>query len=234
MKTLEPKYVTSYGNADWYGQPEFFEESYAITTATVSQLRKLNIPTIKALTGYDNSYKKYYTPILCNMISKEDEAIVNSYLEETKEKAAKKLDRKLEIINSFKIVEYKKDNKNDLKLFPDEYSFYCPFCEAEHIKSDYLSKAFADDTKVQWLANMVTHYRHDHTDWDNIWPNTEKWQYEIRKEAINNKIKIEILKYAKDFLIERGITAQHFTRLAGHLNYDTQLKLIKQLPMQSV
>ena len=43
----------------------------------------------------------------------------------------------------------------------------CPICHSRVNKSDYLNEIFGDEPQVEWLANLITHYRHDHiTSWD--------------------------------------------------------------------
>lgn len=43
---------------------------------------------------------------------------------------------------------------------------YCPVCDGRFHGSAHLSKAFADDERTCWLANMVMHYRHHHRKWE--------------------------------------------------------------------
>lgn len=67
-------------------------------------------------------------------------------------------------------------------LITDGYC-YCPICYNEFSESSYLKKVFSDE-KEKWLANMITHYSHDHIRWWNragaeVDPTTEMAGLEI-------------------------------------------------------
>lgn len=85
MKTLKkhilkinPKYM-AYGTANWYKQSDYLSKYYCFTEATVTQLRKLNIPTIKATYGLNNAYGSHYFPMTGNLIRKKDTEKVQEY-----------------------------------------------------------------------------------------------------------------------------------------------------------
>lgn len=95
---------------------------------------------------------------------------------------------------------------------------YCPICESHFATSDYLSTVFTDD-KTLWLANMVTHYRHEHRAWDRTHPYISKRYgqetYEHQKSIINEQAKRQIIRKSRDFLLEHGIGIEQFVALKG-------------------
>ncbi|MEX2640901.1 MAG: hypothetical protein WD266_09440 [Balneolales bacterium] len=112
------------------------------------------------------------------------------------------------------------------QIFKDVIStqieFYCPLCKSYNAESEYLATVFTS-TKTKWLANMITHYRHSHTDsWDRIWGaggygyhNLSQITYSIEKERINNISKRQIIKKASDYLVHHNINENHFKALHG-------------------
>lgn len=107
-------------------------------------------------------------------------------------------------------------------LFDHSY-FYCPICNKKFLRSEYLQKQFGD-TKAGWLANMVTHYRHDHLkSWDRCWGRygshyRSGWfgDYEEEKEKVNERAKRQIIRKALAFLKHHQITADTFEQLRNN------------------
>lgn len=99
--------------------------------------------------------------------------------------------------------------------------FYCPLCNRWHIASDYLRTVFKDNREL-WLANMVTHYRHEHiTSWNKMWGRYGHYyqeaahfhDYDEEKHIVNERAKRQIIRKATDFLRENGITPATFRAL---------------------
>jgi hypothetical protein len=95
------------------------------------------------------------------------------------------------------------------------YYVYCPICERYREGSSYLYAIFPEE-KTLWIANMITHYRHNHTNWD-------KSNYRLHSKSKNgyNKDKAAVNEYIKQLLIrkysvllkENKITSEHFGKL---------------------
>ncbi len=101
--------------------------------------------------------------------------------------------------------------------------FLCPICKKFNRTSNYLSNVF-EDKKTEWLANMVTHYRHEHiTSWNKMWGNYGRsyqkaahfGNYEEEKSLVNERAKRQIIRKATDFLMTNNITVEHFKALQG-------------------
>jgi hypothetical protein len=113
----------------------------------------------------------------------------------------------------------------------------CPLCNRSINRSDYLREIFADEPEVEWLANLVTHYRHDHiTSWNNCWGRHGSryrghWfgDYESEKSIVNERAKRQLIRKGHEILRLNGITPEHFDRLQ-HTSIETQAiaqKLLK-------
>ena len=102
--------------------------------------------------------------------------------------------------------------------------FFCPKCDAMIPASYYLGKAISSK-KACWIANMVTHWRHQHTDWDanKFRLNGRKGIYENDKKKVNEYIKQLLIKKFTTFLIEHNITAEHFKQLQNSDKVTVQL-----------
>jgi hypothetical protein len=84
-KTVKDLLLNRYGNVQ--GIPSGF----ITTSLTKTQLKKLEVPTVKCCTGFVNSYGRHYAPVLENLVSKKDYRKIKKYLEtETLEWAAKR------------------------------------------------------------------------------------------------------------------------------------------------
>lgn len=98
-------------------------------------------------------------------------------------------------------------------------NFYCPLCDKYHEINPHLKKVISDE-KVLWIANMTTHYRWRHTDWNNRWKDkaaeypyiyaTKIYKKYKNKEAELNKRKI--VRKCFEFLRHHAIDASHFQR----------------------
>jgi hypothetical protein len=97
----------------------------------------------------------------------------------------------------------------------------CPICHSRVTKSDYLNEIFGEEPQVEWIANLITHYRHDHiTSWDKCWGRNGSayrgyWfkDYEEEKSKVNERAKRQIIRKGHKILIQNGITTEHFKRL---------------------
>ena len=73
----------------------------------------------------------------------------------------------------------------------------CPICGDKFDCSEYLNTVFKDE-RILWLANMVTHYRHDHRVWDRshgyISRRYGQETYEQQKQVINEQAKRQIIR----------------------------------------
>lgn len=99
---------------------------------------------------------------------------------------------------------------------------YCPICTQYFETSEYLNQ-HVDDEHTRWLANMVTHYRHNHIiSWDKSWGYNghyyrKNWQgnrdYDELKAAVNERAKRQILRKCKDYMITHGFEVNHVINL---------------------
>lgn len=97
---------------------------------------------------------------------------------------------------------------------------HCPICCEKFETSDYLNNVFKDE-HVRWLANMVTHYRHEHLkSWDKTWSRgnygwnqLSECTYDQEKQKVNERAKRQILRKCKDFMIQNGFTVEHVIQL---------------------
>lgn len=106
------------------------------------------------------------------------------------------------------------------KLFTTQNKFYCPLCNRSIVRSEYLTVTFGD-TKEGWLANMVTHYRHDHiASWDRCWGYEGRryragWfgNYDEEKQKVNERAKRQLIRKAKTYLLHHQIQPEDFLKL---------------------
>lgn len=83
--------------------------------------------------------------------------------------------------------------------------------------SEYLAEIFWQDPPVFYLASLIMHYRHTHTKWDKVWPQTKSNnQYKKRKISANDEVKAILLINHGPLLKEIGITEDNFKRLQFH------------------
>ena len=106
----------------------------------------------------------------------------------------------------------------------DEYIVYCPICGYFFEGSPYLYSIFKDDKKVLWLANMVTHYRHEHiTSWNKYWGWGGRYyrkaahfgDYDTEKSIYNERAKRQIARKATSYMLENGVSIDSYARLQG-------------------
>lgn len=113
-------------------------------------------------------------------------------------------------------------------LTEDEHIMYfehkflkCPNCGYRFECSPFLAKIFKTQPKVEFLANLVTHFRHNHlTSWNKCWGRyggayRRGWfgNYDEEKTLVNERQKRQILRKCKQFLIEHEFTSEDFTKL---------------------
>jgi len=93
--------------------------------------------------------------------------------------------------------------------------FYCPLCDDYYPHSEYLHGVFEDEPKVEFIANLVTHYRHEHTKYyDNGVGYVSRFHdYDSFKETVNNRAKRQIIRKAKNYLRAVGVTPEDFCTL---------------------
>lgn len=97
----------------------------------------------------------------------------------------------------------------------------CPICERKAEQSDYLNQIFNDEPEVNYLAHLVTHYRHNHIEsWNKCWGRhggryRSNWfgDYDDEKKKVNERAKRQIIRKGKNVLNQLGITPEHFERL---------------------
>lgn len=115
-------------------------------------------------------------------------------------------------------------------------TFYCPICNERFSSSDYLAQAFKDDEKTMWLANMVTHYRHNHiTSWNKYWGyfgwayrNAAHFgDYDEEKTKVNERAKRQIARKCKEYIIDKGINKDIFAKLQG--TTEETLKVVEKI-----
>jgi len=93
--TLNPKYyIKMYDGATlhWFDFEDELKEDFTITTATVAQLKKLNVATSKAVVDWHLG-NQGYVAVYKNFIRKCDECVVLSYLKELEHKKMLKSQR---------------------------------------------------------------------------------------------------------------------------------------------
>lgn len=99
----------------------------------------------------------------------------------------------------------------------------CPICNCKVSKSEYLSDVFRDKPKINYLAHLVTHYRHHHiTSWNRCWGYSGNryrgdWfgDYDEEKQIVNERAKRQIIRKGKEVLLQLGITPTDFSELQG-------------------
>ncbi|WP_421944351.1 hypothetical protein [Pedobacter sp.] len=124
-----------------------------------------------------------------------------------------------------------------LKLFPSHSTCYCPICNKKFPRSEYL-KENIEDKKTEWIANIITHHRHEHiTSWNKCWDyggNSYRanWfsDYDTEKRKINERAKRQLIRKATHFLIDNEIEFEHFKKLQFN-SIETLHLLRKQLPV---
>ena len=99
----------------------------------------------------------------------------------------------------------------------------CPICGEMVNESKYLEERFKNTPEVNYLAHMITHYRHNHiTSWNKCWGRNGGYyrghwfgDYEEEKKKVNERAKRQIIRKGKKVLQEIGIKPFHFLELAN-------------------
>ena len=97
----------------------------------------------------------------------------------------------------------------------------CPLCSRKVEQSDYLNELFSEEPEVNYLAHLVTHYRHNHiASWNRCWGRhgsryRRNWfgDYDEEKAKVNERAKRQIIRKGKVILNQVGILPEHFARL---------------------
>lgn len=150
-----------------------------------------------------------------------------------KEEKEKALEHERKYVESLheKIIKHQKELESHKQLqsllmsHEAGYSVYCPLCDSCFDGSTYLKDVF-DDIPTLWLANMVTHYRHNHiTSWNKMWgdhgfyyrqaAHYDDMNYEDRKSEINERAKRQIVRKAAPYLRKNNVTIKAFENLQG-------------------
>lgn len=104
---------------------------------------------------------------------------------------------------------------------------HCPICGKDFKSSEYLNEVFMNNDRARWLANMIMHYRHDHLkSWDKTWSrgyyyrgnsfgNHKGYDYDKAKKEVNERAKRQILRKAKDFMVNNNFTVGDVKALNG-------------------
>jgi hypothetical protein len=116
------------------------------------------------------------------------------------------------------------DSFSEEEINTDYVEQYCPICNRYFETSDYLSQIFEED-RTKWLANMITHYRHNHiSSWNKAWGKNgssyrENWEgskeYDELKIEVNERAKRQILRKCKAFMIQNGFNISHVKSLSN-------------------
>lgn len=109
----------------------------------------------------------------------------------------------------------------------------CPICSEVVNESNYLKNRFKSHPEVNYIAHMVTHYRHHHiTSWNKCWGENgsnyrRNWfgDYDEEKKKVNERAKRQILRKGKRVLKEIGIKPDHFSKLANTEDKTMELAL---------
>jgi hypothetical protein len=99
--------------------------------------------------------------------------------------------------------------------------FYDPIDKKYYCGSSYLYNVFKEAPDSLWIANMITHYRHNHISyWNKCWGNNGKryrkeWfvSYEIEKKKVNERAKRQIIRKCWPYMKWHGITKESFHQL---------------------
>lgn len=124
---------------------------------------------------------------------------------------------------------------------------FCPICNSYFETSDFLNQEIKDE-HVRWLANMVTHYRHNHiSSWNHMWGNNgqnyrngwfDHYNYDKLKIDYNERAKRQILRKCKKYMIDSGFTVEHVIQLSHTDNktielYEKLLGTVQRLKLAS-
>lgn len=109
-----------------------------------------------------------------------------------------------------------------IKIFNDDGSFLFPIDGKYYRESDYLRTAIKDE-KVRWLANLVTHYRHNCiASWNRCWGRrggaayraaANFGDYDEEKAKVNERAKRQLIRKCYPIFLQVGIEVNHFAEL---------------------
>ena len=93
---------------------------------------------------------------------------------------------------------------------------YCPLCDDRFAPSEYLTTVFTD-LKINWLAQLVTHYRHNHIEYydHSVGFHSMRGTYEPFKHVVNERIKRQILRKCQGYMRFLGLGARDLKELQG-------------------
>jgi len=102
----------------------------------------------------------------------------------------------------------------------------CLLCH-EELCSPRLAEVFGDCRKAYLLACMVSHYRHRHVRYydKRVGSGGKCRDYECFKALVNERAKRQIIRKAKDKLLELGVTPHHFGLLQGTTSQTMELAI---------
>lgn len=111
---------------------------------------------------------------------------------------------------------------DNIQIFK-EGNFLFPIDGKYYSESEYLRSAIQDE-KVRWLANLITHYRHNCIkSWNRMWSNGRRGaayrsaanfgDYDEEKVKINERAKRQLIRKCYPFFLQAGIEVTHFTEL---------------------
>jgi len=141
--------VNTYGNVDCV---KFIPDGFVTTMLSVSQLKKINVDSVKCCIGFDGM-PGYRKPILRNLISKADEEKVLGYKQQTEKPIKKNLMQK----KVFEIEAYILQNRSALQ----QIKYYEDL--TDYFRSNILKNDLPENK--QWLCfskllkkNINVHY----------------------------------------------------------------------------
>ena len=117
---------------------------------------------------------------------------------------------------------------NDINIVTDEKNLSdylknqkCPICQNRVEQSPYLESIFSDDLQTLWVANLITHYRHNHiTSWNKCWGYKgsyyrQNWfgDYEDEKIKVNERAKRQLIRKGHKIFLYNGVTVETFKKL---------------------
>ena len=104
------------------------------------------------------------------------------------------------------------------KIKREKFGFsVCPICGEEFLFSEFLNDAI-QDTKTRLVANLITHYRHNHQkSWNyNSQYISSTWgeeAYQRAKIKMNNCAKRQILRKCQKWIVENRLSKETFLQL---------------------
>lgn len=146
-----------------YKNIDYLPRGWIKTTATIAQLRKIKVVNYKLMSGYNKS-GRYFSPILHNIIRKQDVKRVEEYLNNKHKSKTKSISA---------IERYARwYTDNDTEAMEDIIEAYNNNKETKGTAWKLLAQAYKNKDKYDFEAilNMmnVAHYRHTKTNYDDI------------------------------------------------------------------